>query len=316
MEHYLSVETLQSRLDFLQEQHRVIEDPPTLPRSEDIRSAESCLPSLDSAEYLSSRPADAVVQHITRDIIPALTGQGRSSRYYGFVTGGVLPLAEWADNIVSHMDQNVQVHLPNQTIATALEDKTLEMLAALLRLGDGWKGRTLTTGATACNVLGLACGRESIVDRKAGGGSSGSVGELGLLGACLKAGVSEIQILTSAGHSSLSKAASIVGLGRQSVKELGVAGDQPWRLDIDAVEEHLKRPGTASIIAISAGEVNTGRYAVQGIEEMKRLRALADKYGAWIHIDGGERSPPFLLSPSLLSSMCSNHQCSGICQLN
>jgi glutamate/tyrosine decarboxylase-like PLP-dependent enzyme len=263
----------------------MVENPPTLPRTEDIRSAEACLPTSGSAGYLSSRPAGAVVQHITEDIIPALNGQGRSSRYYGFVTGGVLPVAEWADNVVSHMDQNVQVHLPDQTIATALEDKALEMLAELLRLGDGWKGRIMTTGATACNVLGLACGREATLARKVDGAS---VGELGLLGACVKAGVSEFQILTSAGHSSLSKAASVVGLGRQSVKEVAVAGDQPWRLDIDTVEEHLKKPRTASIIAISAGEVNTGRFAVQGIEEMKRLRALADEYGAWIHIDGGE----------------------------
>lgn len=289
---FFALETQQSRLALLQQQHEDVSDPATLPPLPTLRAAESTLTSPSSPDYLSGRPADAVVEHITRDIIPALNGQGRSSRYYGFVTGGVLPVAEWADNVVSHLDQNVQVHLPDQTVATSVEDRALEMLAALLRLGSEWKGRTLTTGATGSNVLGLACGREAVVSGRLAA-AGGSVGELGLLGACLRAGVEEIQVLTSTGHSSLSKAASVVGLGRQAVKELSLSKDEPWRLDLDAVEEHLQRPRTASIIAVSCGEVNTGRYGIQGIEEMKRLRALADEYGAWIHVDGGELSSSF-----------------------
>jgi len=65
-----------------------------------------------------------------------------------------------------------------------------------------------------------------------------------------------------------------------------VSADEPWKLDIDALEAHLQKEGTATIIGISAGEVNTGRFAVDGLAGMKRLRALADEYGAWIHVDG------------------------------
>ncbi|KAJ8124657.1 hypothetical protein O1611_g8984 [Lasiodiplodia mahajangana] len=109
---------------------------------------------------------------------------------------------------------------------------------------------------------------------------------MGLLRACMKAGIEEIQVLTSMGHSSLSKAASVVGLGRASVKSLPFSDAEPWRLNIDAVERELQRENVASIIAISAGEVNTGRFATTGIEDMKRLRRLADQYRAWIHVDG------------------------------
>ncbi|KEZ40839.1 Uncharacterized protein SAPIO_CDS7996 [Scedosporium apiospermum] len=261
-------------------------DEPTLPPLTTLRAAESTLPDPNSAGYLSGGSQEDTVKHIVRDIIPALNGQGLSPHYYGFVTGGVLPIAEWADNVVSRMDQNVQVHLPDQTIATALEDATLKMIISLLRLGDAeaWKGRTFTTGATASNVLGLACGREALLAKRLGSGES--TGELGLLGACLKAGVTEVQVLTSGGHSSLSKAASIVGLGRRSVKELRAGEDVPWRLDLVAFERELQKTGTLSIISISAGEVNTGRYGVNGVEEMRRVRELADKYGAWIHVDG------------------------------
>ncbi|KAI9167603.1 LOW QUALITY PROTEIN: L-2,4-diaminobutyrate decarboxylase [Paramyrothecium foliicola] len=263
----------------------------TLPGESSLRHAEASLPTPGSPAYLAGHTAEETARHIVGDIVPALSGQAVSPNYYGFVTGGVLPIAEWADNVVSRVDQNVQVHLPAQTVSTTVEDAALRMLAALLRLGDRgdeWAGRTFTTGATASNVLGLACGREYAVGKKLGaaGGTAASVGEVGLLRACLEAGVTDIQVLTSAGHSSLSKAASVVGLGRGSVRELRRSDDEPWRLDIDAVERELQRPGTASIIAISAGEVNTGRHSLNDMDEWKRVRELADRYGAWIHVDG------------------------------
>lgn len=263
---------------------------PTLPTQQALRAAEASLPNPSSADYLAGHDATAVCEHIVKDIVPALNGQGSSARYYGFVTGGVLPVAEWADNVVSRLDQNVQVHLPEQTVATAVEDAALEMLVHVLGLSDAgrqqWSGRTFTTGATASNVLGLACGREVAVANKAHD-KDASVGELGLLAACAKAGVSEIQVLTSAGHSSLYKAAGIMGIGRASVKELPAAQDQPWKLNLDALEAALSRDGVASIIAISAGDVNSGRFALAGKAEWVRVRELADKYGAWIHVDGG-----------------------------
>ncbi|KAM0285753.1 hypothetical protein ACHAO9_008609 [Fusarium lateritium] len=253
---------------------------PTLPELSAIQAAEAKLPRPDSDNYLEGVSQEDVVRHIIQDVVPACNGQGSSSRYYGFVTGGTLPIAEWADNVVTRMDQNVQVHLPAQTIATTLEDSALEMLVSLLKLGD-WKGRTFTTGATSSNVLGLACGREAILEKR-----GQSIGEVGLLAACLSAGVKELQVLTSAGHSSLSKAASVVGFGRASVKELRLSDSEPWRLDIDALERELQKKDTASVIALSAGEVNTGRFSLTGVEEMRKVRELADTYGAWIHVDG------------------------------
>ncbi|KAI1465924.1 PLP-dependent transferase [Daldinia caldariorum] len=279
----------------------------TLPTPSALSQARSSLPSpsdpTTTAAFLSGRGPEATITHLTADIAPALAGHNRSGRYYGFVTGSSLPVAEAADNLVSALDNSLQVHLPAQSVATEVEDATLRLLLRVLGLGEeeeegggrssSWGGRTFTTGATASNVLGLACGREAVIAARLGpgsadgeGGGEGGVGELGLLGACAAAGVREIQVLTSMGHSSLAKAASIVGLGRRAVKELRHNEAEPWRLDLDAVERELRREGVASIIAVSAGEVNTGRFATTGLEEMRRLRELADKYKVWIHVDG------------------------------
>ncbi|KAI1851090.1 hypothetical protein JX266_003755 [Neoarthrinium moseri] len=282
--------------DFMEEAYRRIrssvsvssaEPASTLPKLEQLDAARTSLPKLSDGNYLKGTGQQKTLDHLLNDIAPALNGQNLSGRYHGFVTGSTLPIAEVADNIVSAYDQNVQVHLPTQTIATEVEDAALKMLIGLLELGDvaDWEGRTFTTGATASNILGLACGREAVIQARLPKGADG-VGELGLLGACAQAGIRDVQVLTSMGHSSLSKAASIVGLGRKSVKELPHSDHEPWRLDLHAVERELKRQGIASIIALSAGEVNTGRFALTGVEEMQKLRDLADRYGAWIHVDG------------------------------
>ncbi|KAL2891786.1 L-2,4-diaminobutyrate decarboxylase [Ceratocystis lukuohia] len=260
---------------------------PTTPPASALAHARSSLPQRDSPEYLSRRGPAATLSHIRNDILPALSGQGVSARYFGFVTGGVLPEAEAADNIVSAMDQNAASHIPDHSVAVDIEHSALNMLADVLGLeAERFTGSIFTTGATASNILGLACGREAALRKRLPPGES--VARLGLLGACAKAGVTEVQVLTSGGHSSLSKAAAVVGLGWDAVKEVSISKEKPWKLDIDEVERRLQRPGVASIISISMGEVNTGLFATNGRDEMQRLRKLADRYSAWLHVDGDD----------------------------
>ncbi|KAG4419415.1 hypothetical protein IFR04_007466 [Cadophora malorum] len=257
-----------------------------LPSLSNLKKAEDSLPSSLPVSGLGEAATET---HLLTDLTPGFNGPKTSSNYYGFVTGGVLPIAEVADNIVTAFDQNVQVHLSDQSIATAVEDRALSMLVELLNLGDGWNGKTFTTGATGANILGLACGREAVVDARLKAiGESGGVGELGLLGACLRAGIREIQVLTTMGHSSLYKAASVVGIGRASVRDIATSKDEPWKLDVDVLERQLKgaKEGVVSIVALSMGEVNTGRFATDGLETMKRVREVCDRYGAWLHVDG------------------------------
>ncbi|KAK4191548.1 L-2,4-diaminobutyrate decarboxylase [Podospora australis] len=256
---------------------------PVLPSPSTLSSTLSSLPDPQSSSYLSPLGPSATFSYLLSSIVPSLNLQSLSPNYYGFVTGSVLPIAEAADNIVTALDQNVQVHFPLSessqwvhSASTYIESTALGMLLSLLDLSpDEWKGRTFTTGATASNIIGLACGREHVLPGSA---------KLGLLQAASDVKVREVQILTSMGHSSLGKAASIVGLGRDAVKDVG-RENEPWRLDLDAVERELQREGVRSIIVVSAGEVNTGRFAT-GVFDMPKLRSLADRFGAWIHVDG------------------------------
>lgn len=161
------------------------------------------------------------------------------------------------------------------------------MLCELFDLpASTFQHRTFTTGATASNVLGLACGREYVI-QEAGKrkGVEASVGTDGLLEASRKAGIEKVQIITTVPHSSLGKAASIVGLGRSCIVDVGMSQGR-HHFDFALLEEKLRESGdrTASIVVVSCAEVNTGFFATSG-DDMKRLRDLCDQYGAWLHVD-------------------------------
>jgi glutamate/tyrosine decarboxylase-like PLP-dependent enzyme len=239
--------------------------------------------------FLPSAPLGtaATTSHLEHELVPGFSQSSQSSRYYGFVTGGSTPIASFADNLVTQYDQNVQVHLPNETIATDVEYHALNMLCELIDLDfKQWPHKTFTTGATGANIVGLACGREYVV-RKAGEQRNVhdvSIAKLGLLAACTKSGVNEIRILTTVPHSSIKKAASTLGLGHTSVIDCSSA-THPYKFDLGSLDAKLKEEATANIIMISACEVNSGMFATSSLSEMQEIRALADKHHAWIHID-------------------------------
>lgn len=99
----------------------------------------------------------------------------------------------------------------------------------------------------------------------------------------MAAGVTGVQILSAAPHSSVSKAASILGIGRANVQNVSWS-DQPWEFDLEELEERLeagKQKGVVSIVVVGFGEVNTGRFT-SGLRE---IRELVDHHGGWLHVD-------------------------------
>lgn len=256
---------------------------PVLPPTSTLQAASSTL--LQSLPTIGLGLAP-LTSHLLADLLPAFNASSISSHYYGFVTGGVTPAALLADILVSLADQNVQVHLPADTLSTKIEDVALSMLLELFHLDKTeWLGRTFTTGATASNILGLACGRESLLQAalKRAGYADASVGDLGILAACIDAGITGMQVLSAAPHSSITKAASIVGIGRKQVHDISWS-DTPWEFDLEELEERLKlgqEQGIVTIVVVGFGEVNTGRFTT-GLGEIRRL---LDEYGGWLHVD-------------------------------
>ena len=223
--------------------------------------------------------------HLINDIVPGLNRSSQSPNYYGFVIGGSTPAATFADNLVTQYDQNVAGHLPRETVASNVEDAALRMVCDLVGFReDQWLHRTFTTGATASNVLGLACGRDFVVQERAKRQEKAvSVAQEGMYQALSAVDLDTVDILTTTPHSSLGKAASIVGLGRSCVRDVG-RQDEPHRFDLTLLESLMNQPRKAFIVVISCAEVNTGFFATS-LEDVQAIHQLCQLHGAWLHVD-------------------------------
>lgn len=255
-----------------------------LPRTDNLARAKESLPDTLPDDGIG---LPSTQKHILDDLVPGFNGSSISPNYYGFVTGGATPAALFADNVVSAYDQNVQVHLSGHSIVTDVEFSALGLLVDLFRLDrSAWLNGTFTTGATASNLIGLACGREFALRAAAArkGVSVESAGEYGMFEVMQAVGLSGLQVLSTLPHSSLVKTAGILGIGRANVRNI-CGDDNPLRFDIEKLELELARSDKASIVAVSCGEVNTGHFATS-IDDIRALRELCDKHGAWLHVDG------------------------------
>lgn len=143
----------------------------------------------------------------------------------------------------------------NETISTYVEARALDLVLELLNIPPShFQGRTITTGATASNVLGMALGRQFAIATVKG--PAYSVAEEGFGGVT-------VEVLAAGAHASIRKAASIVGIGRSRVKDLTRETEGlPVAFEIDALEEHLRdaqAAGRGVIVCPAYGEVNTVR---------------------------------------------------------
>lgn len=259
-----------------------------LPNSKYLQEARQALTDLladASSEphcYLPTmgRGMQKSLELITCQILPALPNQ--SSQYYGFVTGSTTPAAKAADYLVTSVDANVQVHLPAESIATEVEEYAMRMLMNLLDIDvNQFPGKTMTTGATASNIIGLLCAREYLINTSTGNNSTSKFSEYGMFG--IKS-IRGMEVLVCKAHSSMYKAASVAGIGRANVISLGQKAC-PWAFDFEKLEARLKfnsENKIASIVTADIGEVNTGQYT----QRLDLIRQLCDTYGAWMHVDG------------------------------
>lgn len=128
----------------------------TLPIAPAPSTVSSTIAALPTQLPERGRGVAQTTNYLLETLLPGILQAQAGPRYFGFVTGGITPAAQIADIVSSSYDENVQVTLPGVTAATAIESRTLEMVLDLLDIPrDRYEGRTITTGATSSNVLGL-----------------------------------------------------------------------------------------------------------------------------------------------------------------
>jgi len=189
-------------------------------------------------------------------------------RYLGFVTGGSTPAALAGDWLVSAYDQNVGSdgdsiarrlsarHWGCCARSSAFRSRLKEPLSAGRRRLISWRWRRRASGQA--RRLGM------------------DVSEQGLWK------VPPLPVLGGSPHASIVKALSMLGMGRQAMEVLPCLPGK-MAVDPEALTRRLAAlNGAPAIVVASAGEVNTGDF-----DDLEALAGLCQKYGAWLHVDGG-----------------------------
>ncbi len=194
-------------------------------------------------EALPDRPTDALATIRLLDTAgsPA-TVATTGGRYFGFVTGGSLPVATAAEWIATGWDQNGAMPVMSPA-ATAIEAVAGRWVREILGLpGDAVTG--FVSGASMGNLVGLAAARTHLLKR-----TGYDVEAQGMFGA------PPIRIVAGGEvHSSLMKMVGILGFGRDRV-EL-VATDDQGRMRPD----RLPALDALTMLCLQAGNVNSGAF--------------------------------------------------------
>ncbi|WP_371587764.1 pyridoxal phosphate-dependent decarboxylase family protein [Streptomyces virginiae] len=186
-------------------------------------------------------------------------------RYLGFVTGGATPAALAGDWLTAVHDQNSNSALDGG--GQDLERETVGWLRELFGLSAAHCG-TFVSGATMSNTTGLAIAREWLGERLGVSPADDGAAALG-----------PVRVLSGAPHSSIGKALSVLGLGRNSLVRVPTL---PGREAVDpaALERALAdTPGPAVVVA-NAGTVNTVDF-----DDLRAIQALRERHDFWLHTD-------------------------------
>ncbi|QFZ78307.1 aspartate aminotransferase family protein [Streptomyces fagopyri] len=197
---------------------------------------------------------------------PGFSGSA-GPRYLGFVTGGATPASIAADWLTSVYDQNAGGG--GGSSAAALERQTLTWLRELFGLGAAHSG-AFVTGSTMSNTVGLAVAREWLGEQR-----NVSVSEDGT------AALGPVTVLSGAPHSSIGKAASVLGFGRAAVRRTPLLPGNREAVDVAALARELEGlDGRPAIVVANLGTVDTVDF-----DDLRAIAALKDRYGFWLHAD-------------------------------
>lgn len=210
----------------------------------------------------TSFSAEGILEMLHKHGSKATVAQS-GGKYLGFVCGGSLPVSLAAKWISDTWDQNCALFVLSP-IASKLEEICEKWIVELLGLHPGTAAGFVSGSSTAA-ICAIAAARNELLLKQ-----NWDVNGAGLIGA------PQIRVvLGEQAHSSVYKALSLLGLGRDNVQLAPV--DDQGRIILDK----LPVIDSNTLLIVQAGNVNSGAF-----DPIDKLCDIANKAGAWIHVDG------------------------------
>jgi glutamate/tyrosine decarboxylase-like PLP-dependent enzyme len=245
-----------------------------LPVFPDI-SAEKVSETLSAPLPFEAEPLEKLIEDC-RTIIEASRHNGHP-RFFGYVASPSTPAGAYADLLASALNQNV-TSWRSAPAATMIEKQVLRWLGQCIGYGEDAEG-LLTSGGSLANLNALL-----IAQRTKSGLDISSKG-------LWNAGAPMTLYASDHVHSSIAKAADILGLGRDYVRL--VKTDDSFRLDVRDLREQLEADAAQGLrpfcLVGSAGTVMTG-----AVDPLALMADIAAEKDLWFHVDGAYGAPGML----------------------
>ncbi len=215
-------------------------------------------------ESMPSEPGSAteILQQLHQYGSPATIAQ-LGGRYFGFVNGGAVPAALGAKWLSDVWDQCGGLYLTSP-INAKLESVCERWLKTIFKLPDETIAG-FVSGTSMANLCGLAAARYQLLKNL-----NWDINENGLNGAPELRIIAHDQV-----HASVKKTLSMLGYGKKSIE--WVPSDEQGKL----ILSQLPNLDKSCMVLLQAGNANTGAF-----DDFDTVCDLANKVGAWVHIDG------------------------------
>jgi len=214
----------------------------------------------------ASSDPHVVLANLVRDADPGIVAS-IGPRYFGFVTGGAVPVSVAADWLASAWDQNGGMYVMSPALAV-MEDIVAGWLLETLHLPAG-ASVGFVTGAHMANFTCLAAARHEVLRRV-----GWNVEAHGLQRA------PRVTIVSGDhAHVSVIGALRMLGFGANEVVRVPV--DDQGRVQLDAFQHTLAGIDGPVIVCAQAGNVGSG-----GSDPIGGMLVAARPRGAWVHVDG------------------------------
>ena len=231
---------------------------PVYPKSDAIADLDNFVEELPDA----TGNAVDVLEQLNRYGTPASVAQ-TGGRYFGFVTGGVIPASLAARWLSDFWDQNTALYVMSP-IAAKLEEVCESWLKTLFGLPQRVVAG-FVSGSSAAILCGLAAARYRILHN-----NGWNINTQGFYGA------PRIRIIAGRqAHAAVIKAIALLGFGTDTIE--WVKTDAQGKMILSEIPKLDER----TILILQAGNVGSGAF-----DAFDTICEKADRSKAWVHIDG------------------------------
>jgi len=216
----------------------------------------------------------SILADVDRLVVPGLTHWNHPSFHAYFSISASGP-AILADLLAAAFNVNAMLWKAGP-VATELETVTLSWLRQLTGLPPSFEGIIYDTASTAVPHA-LVCARERL---------GLGVRERGLAG---RAELPRLRVYCSEqAHSSIEKAAILVGFGQEGLRKLPV--DDAFRMRADllaaAIEEDRRHGWRPCCVVATVGTTGTA-----SIDPVPAIAEVTERHGLWLHVDASYAGP-------------------------